>query len=351
LTHRGALAPRAASAWLLIAAALSIASCALPGTIQPAIKIGLSAPFEGLYRDLGYEVLSAVRLAVRQRNGSDGLDGRYFVELVALNDFGEPREAARQAREMAADPDILAVIGGWPSAMPLAASEYELLGVAYLEPPVDAGLLAATAVGWAVLDKGVRRAVLLYGAAPADEELARQVAATLVSYEGSVSLSAADAQSHDWLVQIRLATADLCDLLFVSGSAQEVAAWVILARSSGYAGLILGGPALAGQQAVSMAGGAAEGAFIISHLAPPTADRAFVDPFLAVSGGSPPGPPAGWAYLAANTLLDVLEDTLDARRAPSRDAVRAGLKAQPWPSPAAYLYVVRDGVLQPVGSR
>jgi hypothetical protein len=118
--------------------ALLLASCTFPGSVKPTIKIGLSAPFEGLYRDLGYEVLHAVRLAVRQRNEAGGVGGRYLVELVALNDFNEAEEAARQAREMAVDPGILGVLGGWsPDVARAAAPEYERLGLAFLAPEAD----------------------------------------------------------------------------------------------------------------------------------------------------------------------------------------------------------------------
>ena len=105
---------------------------------QPTVKIGLSAPFEGRYRDLGYEVLYAVRLAVSQRNEAGGMDGRYLVELVALNDFDEPDEAVVQAQKMDVDSGVLGVLGGWSAATAGAAvPEYERLGLALLSPQVD----------------------------------------------------------------------------------------------------------------------------------------------------------------------------------------------------------------------
>lgn len=112
--------------------------CSFPGSVRPTVKIGLSAPFEGLYRDLGYEALYAVRLAVQQRNGAGGVDGRYLVELVALNDFNEPEEAVLQAREMAADRGVLGVVGGWaPETARSAAPEYRRLELAFLAPQAD----------------------------------------------------------------------------------------------------------------------------------------------------------------------------------------------------------------------
>ena len=112
-----------------------LAACSFPGSVKPTVKIGLSAPFEGQDRDLGYEVLYAVRLAVRQRNEAGGVGGRYFVEFVALNDFNEAEEAITQARKMAVDPGVLAVLGGWSAeTAEVAASEYERLGLPFLKP-------------------------------------------------------------------------------------------------------------------------------------------------------------------------------------------------------------------------
>lgn len=124
---------------LLVVCFLTLAACRFPGSVKPTVKVGLSAPFEGLHRDLGYEALYAVRLAVRQRNDAGGVGGRYLVELVALNDFDEPEEAIVQARKMAVDSGVLGVLGGWsPTTAGAAAAEYERLGLPYLSPQMEA---------------------------------------------------------------------------------------------------------------------------------------------------------------------------------------------------------------------
>ena len=122
---------------------LAIATCCLllaaccAGSLPSTVKIGLSAPFEGSDRDLGYEVLHAVRLAVRQRNEAGGAGG-YLVEMVALNDFNEGPEAVVQAQKMAVDPGVLAVVGGWTASTTAAAApEYERLGLAFVTPDVE----------------------------------------------------------------------------------------------------------------------------------------------------------------------------------------------------------------------
>ena len=115
-----------------------LAACSFPGSVKPTIKIGLAAPFEGRYRDLGYEVLHAVQLAVKQRNDAGGVGRRYLVELVALNDYNEAEEAVVQARKMAIDPGVLGVVAGLShETAQAAATEYTQLGLAFLIPGTD----------------------------------------------------------------------------------------------------------------------------------------------------------------------------------------------------------------------
>jgi hypothetical protein len=183
---------------------LLLAACSFPGSVQPTVKIGLSAPFEGVYRDLGYEALHAVRLAVRQRNESGGVGGSYLIELVALNDLNEVEEAVVQSRKMAVDDGVLGVLGGWsPETARAVAPEYERLGLAFLVPGPD----------------------------------------------------------------------------------------------------------------------------VLEEQVPLPADPAFVDGFLALSGGAPPGPVAVWAYASADRLLDAIDEAVRTEGQPTRLGVRVALGA------------------------
>ncbi|MEK7277175.1 MAG: ABC transporter substrate-binding protein, partial [Chloroflexota bacterium] len=92
----------------------------MPSTL-PTVKIGLIAPFEGRYREIGEEVIYSVRLAVREANANGGLGG-YSVELMAFDDGGDPAQAEEQARKLAADPQVVGVIGDWLDSTTLAAA-------------------------------------------------------------------------------------------------------------------------------------------------------------------------------------------------------------------------------------
>jgi ABC-type branched-subunit amino acid transport system substrate-binding protein len=74
------------------------------------VKIGLVAPFEGRYRPIGYEAVYAARLAIREINARGGIGGRR-IELVALDDRGEPEKAITAARQLVLDPQVVAVVG------------------------------------------------------------------------------------------------------------------------------------------------------------------------------------------------------------------------------------------------
>jgi len=121
------------AACLAICAAVS--SACVPVT-RPVVKIGLVAPFEGRYRDVGYEVIYAVRLAVREANAAGGVAG-YSIELFALDDSGDPAMAVTQAHKLAADPQVVGAIGHWLDETTLAAAP------AYAESGIP--LLATTA--------------------------------------------------------------------------------------------------------------------------------------------------------------------------------------------------------------
>ncbi len=95
---------------------LALALCAgCSGPSPEIVKIGLVAPFEGRYREIGVDVIPAARLAIRDW-AARGHSGAPLIELVAYDDAGDMRLAADQARRLTADPAVAIVIGHWRSA-------------------------------------------------------------------------------------------------------------------------------------------------------------------------------------------------------------------------------------------
>jgi branched-chain amino acid transport system substrate-binding protein len=75
-------------------------------SLRPVVKIGLLAPFEGLYRRTGYAALEAMRMAVAEAPYS-------AVEVLplALDDANDPLRAQRSAQKLVVDPAVVAVVG------------------------------------------------------------------------------------------------------------------------------------------------------------------------------------------------------------------------------------------------
>lgn len=105
----GAICQRALVCLLILGICSLILSPAC-GSTQPVVKFGLVAPFEGRYRPIGYDAIYAARLAVRERNAAGGVGG-YRVELIAYDDGGDAQAAIERARQLALDPQVVAVIG------------------------------------------------------------------------------------------------------------------------------------------------------------------------------------------------------------------------------------------------
>ena len=102
--------------------ALCITLLAACGRPAPTYKIALVAPFEGRLRQVGYDVFPAMRLAIRDQINAGGV-GNAFVTFVAYNDSADPQMAERVARNVALDPEVLAVMGHLTLTTTLAAMD------------------------------------------------------------------------------------------------------------------------------------------------------------------------------------------------------------------------------------
>ncbi|MCY4072507.1 MAG: hypothetical protein OXG60_14535 [Chloroflexi bacterium] len=88
------------AAWIVLT--VQLAAC---GLLQPMEirKIALLAPFEGQYRELGYNALYALRLAMSEA----GLDN---VQLLPVDDGGDVNSASRRMRALNLDSAVDAII-------------------------------------------------------------------------------------------------------------------------------------------------------------------------------------------------------------------------------------------------
>jgi len=153
-----------------------LASC-VPSSTRPVVKLGLIAPFEGLYRRTGYAALDGMRLAIQEQQDMAACAGLEFLPL-ALNDTNLPHHAQRSAQKLLLDPSVRAIIGPTvPETARAAASRIAGSEVLWMLPFIPdkpatlsqrafvvddaawaAGLIST--IGQAMQEQGAQRAVV-----------------------------------------------------------------------------------------------------------------------------------------------------------------------------------------------
>lgn len=263
---------------LLLALPGCLSACTAPGSAARVIKIGVIAPFEGLGRPLGYAVLPAIKDAIADANTRGAL-GSYRVALVALNDDLAPATAAAQAQVLAADPDVVAVLGPFDSA-----------AVQAVAPVLEqAGVPLLTLAPFAGLSPGSR------SLCPEPEQI-------------QIALKS----------KLRVA-----NTLLIDASADVFAEGFNARYAKGWRGELIGGPDLARPWFIALAGAAAEGS------------RAAMCDLAALDAGAGPGEDAALAQEAAlagagaRILLQALAEAIGEQGQPTRAAVSLTLAAHP----------------------
>jgi ABC-type branched-subunit amino acid transport system substrate-binding protein len=258
---------------------LSLLLSACISATRPVVKIALVAPFEGRYREVGYEVIYAVRLAVREANTNGGVAGS-SVELMAFDDSGDPEMAVAQARKAAADPQVVAALGHWRESTTLAAApEYASAGLPLLATTSALNLPASSFRLW------LTEAVYADALRPA---------------------------LHCPLP---------CDSL-------EDLSWLLTQPLPATRKAIVAGPPVWGQpQFAQLAGDYAEAVHVITPAPLPvdSSDPSFADRYRAISNGVEPRFNAVLAYDAARLLLEAIARDIQANGQPSRAGVAAAL--------------------------
>lgn len=265
----------------------------MPGDAAPVVKIGLIAPFEGVGRPLGYAALPAVKAVLAQANADAAL-GRYRVALVALNDDLSPVNAAAQARALAQDPDVLAVLG--PFSEETAAAVAPILA--------QAGIPALLAAPLAQPASGIR------SLCPAPDRIAAALRARAPAAAASPS-------------------GDL-PFVFYPGDAVAAAARLRDGRAGGWTGALLGGPDVMRPWLPAQAGPVAEGTRAAACAWPGAVVGADELPEVALARGG------------TEVLLRALAAASRGGERPARPAVAQALAEQAL-TPALVWYQVRDG--------
>jgi branched-chain amino acid transport system substrate-binding protein len=325
---------------------LALSAC-MPGSLQgsltgtrPLAKIGLAAPFEGLGRPLGYEALAGAKLAVAERNKAGGVAG-YMVELLALNDFGEPAEARLQAREFSADPAVVGVITGWDNETARAS----------LPTYRQAGL--AVAVPWSVLPDladGESGIVLV---APDTQQVGKVLAESIMAAspkrlvvvgDGFVAARYAESLEALGLQPVQVSLPDSLDSERLKQWAAQLVAdealapdVLVLTTDGALAGEVLRAVRELNWQGLAFGGAETGSPEVVSVGQSAAANLVFVSPAPAGANAMPGrdatpaletanlGPRAVAAYDATQVLLDAMELAVGRDGYPSRQGILAAL--------------------------
>jgi branched-chain amino acid transport system substrate-binding protein len=122
----GTPSPRRRVAGLLavtaVAAALTLTACGSRGgvdgecdTSRGTLTVGLIAPLSGDLANIGLGMKNSADLAVRQANDRCAVQG-YRLELQSRDDKGNPAAGSAAAKDLAANPDLIGVVGTYNSS-------------------------------------------------------------------------------------------------------------------------------------------------------------------------------------------------------------------------------------------
>jgi hypothetical protein len=103
---------------LFLALSLPLFFLAACVSTRPVVKIGLVAPFEGLYRQIGYEALAAMRVAIEESETNS-----FEVMPLAVDSGTDPAQVRRTVQKLLVDPSVRAVVGPFSPESAVAVAD------------------------------------------------------------------------------------------------------------------------------------------------------------------------------------------------------------------------------------
>jgi branched-chain amino acid transport system substrate-binding protein len=308
------------------------------------VKIVTHSPLSGGQAALGEALKLGATLAVEKLKGPLERQG-FRVEIIPFDDQAKPDVGVANARNIVADPAILAVIGHLNSGVAIPASEvYRQVNLAMISPANtnpnvtdrgyanvfrvcgrdDAQGIAAADFAYETL--GARSAYIVhdrtsYGQGVAEVFKARveRKGVRVVGFEGTE-----DKRGFASIGAIRTARPDL---VYFGGIYDQAAAFIREARDAGVRAAFLGPDGFDSSDLVKLGGRAVVGTYY-TMLAFPLSSypRQFVDDYRQRFGKQPEWY-AAEAYDAATVALKAIEAVVGAGRNPTREAVTAAVSA------------------------
>lgn len=310
---------------------------ALTGACQPKsndVKIAMALPLTGDIGSLGQGIQRAIQLAFNEAKAANKLP--FPVALVAFDDRSDPKEAVSVANRIVADRSVSAVIGHFNSGCSIPASSvYVQAGLPMITPASSNPLLTDQQLSpqwtwprcifrvnttdtvqgpwgadYVVKTLKLTRVAVIhdktaYGQGVA-EEFRKQVeknGATVVGFEG---IQLGDRDFRSVLTKLKAANPQA---IYFGGVFSEGGLLVRQARDIGYKGVFMASEANYDPVFITVAGPAAEGAYVTFLGSTPDllpAAKAFRDNYRAAYPGQEIKSYDGYGYEVGNLLVDAL---------------------------------------------
>jgi len=285
-------------------------------------------PWE-LRKDLKYG--EGIDLAVDELNRSGGIDGRP-LRVRRVDDHESVDEGRLAAQRLAADPDVVAVIGHLQSYVTVpAAAVYDLSGLVLVSPAatdseltshgyrrVFRATLTDRAIGRQIAQVAARRGLRHIAIFYIRNTYGRELANAFEERASEVGVAIAARRSYDPSEQVNERTFDgivrewkdvPMDGIFLAGEVPSAAYFIARARAGGIAVPILGPDAMSAPSLMSISGPAAEGTIVgsVFHPDEPRAEvRRFTQQF-TTRYGVPPDVASAAGYDAIRLLAHAMQ--------------------------------------------
>jgi branched-chain amino acid transport system substrate-binding protein len=94
-----------------------------PGATDTDIKLGQTIAFSGPFSSIGIPTAGAAHALLRRVNEAGGINGRK-INLISLDDAGNPPKTVEQTRRLVESEEVLAMVGSWGSGTNVSVHKY-----------------------------------------------------------------------------------------------------------------------------------------------------------------------------------------------------------------------------------
>jgi branched-chain amino acid transport system substrate-binding protein len=316
-------------------------------------KIGVIAPLDKGLVQFGRGIRNSVQIAVDEANSRKALPG-WKLEVKALDDSSDPATGEAAAHKMAADPDVIGVVGTYNSGVAakvapvLDSAGIVMISPGNTDPTLTLGsdpehparphanyfrMVAADNVQGPFLSKSAfddlkaRRVAVVTETKSVSKGLADAFSADFTSRGGSVVFSKVvpdgTTDYHDVVPSIAAARPDL---VFFGGEYDVGAGFAKQVFDGGVKVPVMGGDGIKDDAFIATAGPASDGD-LASTVGQPFASvpsaKPFLDAYAAAHFADAPTDFGVYAFDAANTIIAAASQALKGKDKVTSDARRA----------------------------